>query len=76
MPLHVLPETLSSVLSKVKDIENKANAALVDEFYSFMKSNGTSESYRKNNIKAVIIFAKSNIYSFIMLLIIGPVGLD
>ncbi len=43
--------------SKV-EIENSANAALVDEFYSFMKSNGTPESYQKNNLKAIINFAK------------------
>lgn len=52
-----MPETLASVLSKVTGIKNKVNAALVDEFYSFMKSNGTSESYQKNNLKAVINFA-------------------
>jgi len=54
-----MPETLSSVLSKVTTkIENKFNADLIDEFYSFMKSNGTSEAYQKSNLKALINFAR------------------
>jgi hypothetical protein len=52
-----VPETLTSVLSKVSEVKNSVNAALADEFYTFMKSNGTSESYQKNNLKAVINFA-------------------
>ena len=53
-----MPETLTNVLSKVSGIENSVNATLVDEFYAFMKSNGTSESYQKTNLKAVINFPK------------------
>jgi hypothetical protein len=54
-----LPETLSSVLSKVTTkIQNKLNAALIDEFYFFMKSNGSSEAYQKSNLKALINFAR------------------
>ena len=41
-----------------KSITNPINATLIWEFYQFMKTNGTSESYQKNNLKVIINFAK------------------
>ena len=54
-----MPVRLSTLISNIDtSIPNLTNANLIREFSTFMKSNGTSESYQKNNLKTVISFAK------------------
>jgi hypothetical protein len=50
-----LPVTLSTVLNKITtDVQNKANQKLLQEFYQYMKNNGTSGNYQIGNLKAMI----------------------
>ena len=53
-----MPVKLSKIVSSIdKSVLNQTNANLVRDFYQFVKDNGTSESYQKNNLKAIINFA-------------------
>jgi hypothetical protein len=52
-----MPVRLSTTVSKIASLPNATNAALISEFYQYMKSNGASESHQNNNLKAVIAFA-------------------
>jgi hypothetical protein len=54
-----MPVRLSTLISNINSsIRNPTNANLIREFSTFMKANGTSESYQKNNLKAIVSFAK------------------
>jgi integrase/recombinase XerD len=54
-----MPVRLSTLIASIDtSIPNPTNANLIREFSTFMKANDTSESYQKNNLKAVISFAK------------------
>ncbi len=53
-----MPATLASVLAHVGELKNEANAALIQEFYQWMKENQKSEAYQKNNLKAITNFAE------------------
>jgi integrase/recombinase XerD len=54
-----MPIKLSTLLASIDtSVHNQTNAILIKEFYDFMKANGTSESYQKNNLKTIINFAK------------------
>lgn len=50
--------TLAKVLSNVSGLQHRGNAALVEDFYRWMRENDRSEAYIKNNLKAVINFAQ------------------
>jgi integrase/recombinase XerD len=52
-----MPVRLSTTVSKIASLPNSTNAALITEFYQYMKSNGASESHQNNNLKVVIAFA-------------------
>ena len=39
-------------------IPSSTNADLVNEFYEFMKSNGSSERHQNNSLRAIIAFVK------------------
>ena len=52
-----MPTKLTTTISKIASLPNSTNSALIDEFYQYMKSNGTSERHQNNNLKAVIAFA-------------------
>jgi integrase/recombinase XerD len=52
-----MPVRLSTTVSKIASLPNSTNAALITEFYQYMKSNGASESHQNNNLKVVIVFA-------------------
>jgi hypothetical protein len=50
-----MPIKLKTLLDSITtSVPNQTNASLINEFYYFMKDNGTSESYQKNNLKTVI----------------------
>jgi hypothetical protein len=54
-----MPIKLSTLVSSIDNsVPNQTNANLIKDFYQFVKDNGTSESYQKNNLKAIINFAR------------------
>jgi hypothetical protein len=54
-----MPVRLSTLIASIDaSIPNGTNASLIREFSNFMKANGTSESYQKNNLKTIISFGK------------------
>jgi integrase/recombinase XerD len=53
-----MPVRLSTTVSKIASLPNSTNAALISEFYQYMKSNGSSESHTNNSLKTNMAFAK------------------
>jgi integrase/recombinase XerD len=53
-----MPAKLSTTIGSISSIPNPTNSALVHEFYEYMKSIGTSESYQNDNLKVIIYFAR------------------
>ncbi len=53
-----MPVKLSTTIKNLESLENPINSELIFEFYNYLKSNNTSESYQNQNIKALINFAK------------------
>lgn len=54
----LMPAKLTATIKNIMSIPNSTNADLVNEFYEFMKSNGSSERHQNNSLKAIIAFAK------------------
>jgi hypothetical protein len=48
---------LITTISKIGSIHNPANSTIFQDFYEYMKSNGASENYQNQNLKAMIVFA-------------------
>jgi hypothetical protein len=53
-----LPAKLTATIKNIMSIHSSTNADLVNEFYEFMKSNGSSGRDQNNSLKAIIAFAK------------------
>ena len=53
-----MPVRLSITVSKIASLPNTTNAALISEFYQYMKNNGASESHTNNSLKTNMAFAK------------------
>jgi integrase/recombinase XerD len=53
-----MPIRLDTVLKKIEHMSNRVNSDLLKYFYQHMKDNGTSESYQKGNLKAMVHFAE------------------
>ena len=53
-----MPTRLSTTVSKIASLPNPINAALIAEFYHYMKNNGASESHTNNSLKTNMAFAK------------------
>ncbi len=53
-----MPVKLSTTIGSITSIPNPTNSALLYEFYQYMKSIGTSESYQNGNLKIMIYFAR------------------
>jgi hypothetical protein len=53
-----MPTKLTIIISKIQSVPNPANAAIIDEFCTYMKNNRASESPQNNNLKVTITFAK------------------
>lgn len=51
-----MTEKLETVLDKISTISNTINSSLIQEFYQFMVDNRNSDSYKKNNLKVLILF--------------------
>jgi integrase/recombinase XerD len=52
-----MPVRLSTTVSKIASLPNSTNAALMTEFYQYMKNNGASESHTNNTVKNNMAFA-------------------
>lgn len=53
-----MTENLETVLDKVSAIANPVNSSLIQEFYQYMAGNRKSDSYKKNNLKALVLFSQ------------------
>ena len=53
-----MPVRLSTTVNKIALLPNTTNAALISEFYQYMKNNGASESHTNNSLKTNMAFAK------------------
>jgi integrase/recombinase XerD len=53
-----MPVRLFTTVSKIASLANSTNAALISEFYRYMKNNGASESHTNNSLKANMAFAQ------------------
>src|SRR5215211_6807544 len=53
-----MTEKLETVLDKVSLIANPVNSSLIQEFYQYMVDNRKSDSYKKNNLKALVLFSQ------------------
>jgi hypothetical protein len=51
-----MTEKLETVLDKVSSIANPVNNSWIQEFYQYMMSDHKSDSYKKNNLKALVLF--------------------
>jgi integrase/recombinase XerD len=52
-----MTEKLETVLDKVFSIPNSVNSSLIKEFHQFMTDNRKSDSYKKNNLKTLVLFS-------------------
>lgn len=53
-----MTEKLETIIGKVFAIPNAANSSLIQEFYQFIVDNHKSDSYKKNNLKALLLFSQ------------------
>jgi integrase/recombinase XerD len=53
-----LPLKLTTTVNKIQSVPNYANSVITNEFYEYMRSNGSSEHHQNNNLKVAIAFAK------------------
>lgn len=53
-----MPLKLITTVNKIQSVPNYANSIITNEFYEYMKSNGSSEHHQNNNLKVAIAFAK------------------
>ena len=52
-----MTERLDTVLEKISTVPNLIDSSVVQEFYQFMVDNRKSDSYKKNNLKALMQFS-------------------
>ncbi len=54
-----MPTKLSTTVKQIMTaVSNPVNSSLINDFYQYMKANGTSERHQNNNLKAIIALAK------------------
>ena len=53
-----MPAKLTTTVNKICLVPNPMNSVIIQEFYEYMKGNGSSEHHQNNNLKAVIAYAK------------------
>ena len=51
-----MPAKLTTTISKIAQIPNKTNSAIIEEFCTYMKAKGSSEQHQNNNLKAIIAY--------------------
>jgi integrase/recombinase XerD len=52
-----MPAKLTTTINKIKSVPNPTNAAIIDQFYYYMKDNDVSENHQNNCLKVVIALA-------------------
>ena len=52
-----MPAKLTTTINKIKSVPNPTNAAIIDQFYYYMKGNDVSENHQNNCLKVVIALA-------------------
>jgi hypothetical protein len=52
-----MTERLEIMLDKVSAVPSPINSSFIEEFYQFMVDDRKSDSYKKNNLKALILFS-------------------
>jgi hypothetical protein len=52
-----MTERVETVLEKISTVPNLIDSSLIQEFYQFMTDNRKSDSYKKNNLKALMQFS-------------------
>jgi hypothetical protein len=52
-----MPAKLTTTASKIAQIPNKTNSAIIEEFNTYMKARGSSEQHQNNNLKTIIAYA-------------------
>jgi hypothetical protein len=53
----IMPTKLSTLVSKIQAVPNPRNAKIIEEFYQYMKENGSSEKHITNELQTVLYFA-------------------
>ena len=53
-----VPAKLTTTVSKIiAQVPNKTNSAIIEEFYTYMRTKGCSEQHQNNVLKTVIAYA-------------------
>ena len=52
-----MPAKLTTTVSKIAQVPNKTNFAIIEEFYAYMRAKGSSEQHQNNALKTVIAYA-------------------
>jgi hypothetical protein len=52
-----LPAKLTTTVSKIAQVPNKTNSAIIEEFYMYMRAKGSSEQHQNNVLKTIIAYA-------------------
>jgi integrase/recombinase XerD len=52
-----MPAKLTTTIRKIYSVPNPENSAVIEEFYQYMRDNGSSVHHQNNNLKAIIAFA-------------------
>ena len=52
-----MPIKLTTTVSKIAQVPNKTNFAIIEEFYAYMRAKGSSEQHQNNALKTVIAYA-------------------
>ena len=53
-----MTERLEIMLEKVSAVPSPINEDLIEEFYQFMVDNRKSDGYKKNSLKALMLFSQ------------------
>jgi len=52
-----MPAKLTTTVSKIAQVPNKKNSAIIEEFYTYKRAKGSSEQHQNNVLKTVIAYA-------------------
>ena len=52
-----MPAKLTTTINKIKSVPNPTNAAIIDQFYHYMKGSDISENHQNNCLKVVTALA-------------------
>jgi hypothetical protein len=55
-----MPITFATTLAKMPTAPNQVNPALLQEYYEYLRENGTTEEYQKTVMQDLILFSASH----------------